>query len=307
MKHSVLIVDDSPSIRENIRATLKKEGMFEEYLEAPNGVVGFKLLVEKEVDIVLCDLMMPELDGFKFLELKKSKPELSDVPVIMLTAESESHKKVMGLEKGASDYIVKPFHEGELLARVKVHLQIKSLQDELRTANSMLKQLSITDALTGIYNRRYFMENLEREFNRCKRYKDLFSVVLMDIDHFKVINDSYGHLFGDFVLKEVCAIALETLRSTDILARFGGEEFILLLPGTDSSGAVAMAERIRYLIEKNTFVQGSQSAKLTLSAGVASFPHEKSDSAEAIMKLADHALYSAKSKGRNRVVIHSVL
>ncbi len=303
MKHSILIIDDSPSIRENIKATLKREGLFDEYFEAPNGAQGFKLLVEKGADVVLCDLMMPELDGFKFLELKRAKPELAGIPVIMLTAEGESNKKVKGLEIGASDYIVKPFHEGELLARVRVHLHIKTLQDELKGANTRLKQLSITDSLTGIYNRRYFMENLEKEFIRCERYGGMFSLVLMDIDHFKNINDTYGHILGDHALKDVCAVASKSLRSSDVLARFGGEEFVLLLPNTDTGGAAAIAERIRGLIEKHTVTWGKDSVKLTLSAGVSTFPHKDAQSPDSLMKLADKALYSAKSDGRNKVAV----
>src|SRR5262249_30844758 len=156
-----------------------------------------------------------------------------EIPVIMLTSEEDVSKKIKGLEQGASDYVTKPFDEGELIARVKVHLKIKYLQDELRQKNVLLKELSGTDELTQMNNRRRFMEHFSNEFARARRYKHSLSFVMLDVDYFKQINDRYGHLIGDRVLIEVAAVMKKTMRAADIIGRYGGEEFTLLLPETN--------------------------------------------------------------------------
>jgi diguanylate cyclase (GGDEF)-like protein len=298
-----LIVEDSKPLREHIMRVLREAGLASRFWEAENGLQGFKALIKEKPDLVICDLFMPEMDGYKFLDMKASRPECKDIPVIMITAQEDMQKKVVTLERGAVDCITKPFDEGDLVARVKVHLQLKSLQDELRHANTMLQKLSITDSLTSVYNRRFLMEVLEKELLRSQRYNDPFSFIMLDLDGFKDVNDKYGHQMGDFVLRELAQIVFRQLRNTDILARYGGDEFAILLPGTDAAGATALAERIRTVVEEHVFRRADAFARLTLSVGVLNYPEAKVKTVDDIVRMTDEALYEAKNKGRNLVAV----
>lgn len=302
MDTTVLIIDDSESVRNRVQRALSEKQVFSRFLLAGDGVEGFKLLLGNRVDLVLCDIIMPGIDGFRFLSLIQSKPEYSDVPVIMLTGQEDVRAKVKGLELGASDYLTKPFHDEELVARVKVHLKIKALQDELREKNVRLEELSNTDGLTKITNRRHFMEVFELEFMRAERYSAAMTYVMIDLDHFKRINDQYGHLVGDRALIACANVLREGLRAHDVVARYGGEEFALLLPETDLAGAKVVAERYRRRIEDTTITVGEHTINLTASLGVSCCPHDEVNSIDDLIRLADDALYVAKQEGRNRVV-----
>jgi len=246
---TILIVDDSEEAREHISAVLA-EGMAEvRTLTAPNGLDAFMLMVSRHVDLVLCDVMMPVLDGLKFLALKATRPDLVDIPVIMLTVLEEVGQKVKALEAGAADCLTKPTHASELLARVRVHLRARAFQQELRRKNAELELLSNTDALTKIANRRHFLAIAEAELLRAAEDRSSLSVVMADIDHFKKINDSYGHLVGDQVLGRVAEVLQSDLRQGELAARYGGEEFAVLLPYTDVRGAAAFAQRCRRRLE----------------------------------------------------------
>jgi len=301
MKNAVLIIDDSDQIRQEVRARLDEARMFDSYFEAKDGIDGFKVLLNKPVDLVLCDIVMPGIDGFKFLSMKKARPEFDDIPVIMLTGEDDVKLKIKALEQWASDYITKPFNAGELIARVKVHKDIKQLQEDLRESNRRLEELSNTDGLTRLYNRRYFMELLELEFQRAQRYEAKLGFVMIDIDHFKNFNDNYGHLIGDRILYEVSRILSESLRVHDIVGRYGGEEFALLMPETGSKGALVVAERYRKRIEDFVLIDDEKELRLTISLGVASYPDSRINSIDDLIRLADNALFQAKNNGRNRV------
>lgn len=301
MSNSVLIIEDSVTVREQIIKTLESFDLFERYYEAEDGLEGFKKLLATPVDIILCDLEMPRIDGFKFLSMMKARPELQDVPVLILTGMNDRELKIKGLEQGASDYIIKPFDPGELVARVKVHLKIKHLQDDLKRSNELLLELSNTDHLTGMYNRRYLMDAMEKELQRCMRKGGNLSVVILDIDHFKKVNDTYGHLQGDIVLQKVALQLQKELRNYDVAARYGGEEFIAFLPDSSLKEAAYVADRIRTAIQTIKF--GGPLAPLTLTAsiGVAAFSTPSCATVDAIIKQADDALYRAKNNGRNRV------
>jgi len=303
---TLLIIDDSQVLRGQVLEFLKDTGLFTRYLEAKDGLEGFKTLLENTVDVVLCDLEMPGMDGLKFLGMRNAREDLRDIPVIMLTGHEESEKKVKGLEQGASDYITKPFDAGELIARVKVQLKIKSLQDDLKERNRQLEQLSNTDPLTQLANRRFLMESFEREFRRSLRDGSTLSLIMADIDHFKRINDTYGHQEGDRVLQTVAKLIVEQLRDYDVAARFGGEEFAIVLPDTALGNAVQVASRVRKKVEAMVFHGELKKLKMTISLGVASCPHTQVEGVNDLIRLADDALYSAKKDGRNKVVIADV-
>ena len=301
MSNSVLIIDDSDTVRERIIHTLKSYGLFDRYHEADDGLEGFKKLLSAPVDVILCDLEMPRIDGFKFLNMIKARPDLQDVPVIILTGMNDRELKIKGLEQGASDFITKPFDPEELVARVKIHLKLKCLQDDLKRTNELLLELSNTDHLTGLFNRRYLMEALEKEFQRNLRKGGNLSLIILDIDHFKKVNDSYGHLQGDIVLNKMALQIQNELRSYDIAARYGGEEFVALLPDTMLQEAMFVAERVRQAIQGTKFSGALASLEVTVSMGIATLPAPGGTTVDNFIKMADDALYRAKANGRNRV------
>ncbi len=294
MDTTVLIIDDSKTVREVTLSLLKDEGMFTFYHDAASGEKGLEILKEHPVDVVLCDLMMSGMTGFEFLHILRSDAQYVDLPVIMLTGQESQKDKVCGLELGASDYVTKPFDAGELIARVKIQLKIKLLQDRL-------KALANTDPLTLLSNRRCLFDVLTRELERSQRSGKPCSVVIVDIDRFKKVNDTYGHHLGDEVLVAVARELQEHMRAYDLAARFGGEEFVLLLPETDKSQAVSIAERIRASVEAMTFGGKLEPLMLTITAGVATFPAIELKSADDLICVADQALCRGKEAGRNRV------
>jgi diguanylate cyclase (GGDEF)-like protein len=304
MSSSVLIIDDSVAVREQIIRTLESFSLFTHYFEAEDGLEGFKKLLTSPVDIILCDLEMPRIDGFKFLSMLKSRPEFQDVPVIILTGMEDRERKIKGLEHGASDYITKPFDHEELVARVKVHLKIKKLQDELKRSNELLLELSNTDHLTGLFNRRFMMDELDKEVHRCFRKGGNLSLIMLDIDHFKQVNDTFGHLQGDVVLQMMALLLQKELRSYDCAARYGGEEFVAILPDSSLKESVLVADRIRLAVMGTRFNGPLAKLRLTVSLGVASYFKEQIPTVDGFIKMADDALYRAKANGRNRVEFH---
>lgn len=307
MATCVLVIDDSPAIREQVVRTLSEFSLFDQYKEAKDGLEGFKTLIESKADLVICDVDMPRMDGFKFLQLVESRPELQGVPIIMLTGMMDYNSKIKGLEQGASDYLTKPFDAGELVARVKVQLKIKSLQDELKKANELLKRLTNIDHLTNLFNRRYLTEILDGEFFRARRNNEYLSLVIVDIDYFKKVNDTFGHQNGDIVLAAVASLAQRQLRAYDSAARYGGEEFVLVIPGTSLIGGAMVAERLRQAVLEHSFPAPMEDLTVTISAGVATYPSPQVDSVDSLFRQADEALYRAKQSGRNRVELMNVL
>lgn len=321
-EHTVLIIDDSGTVRSHIRGVLERSG-FLHAIVAKDGLEGYKILVSRPIDVVLCDVNMPGLDGFKLLALVRSRPELREIPVIMLTAEGEVAQKVRALEAGAQDYLTKPVHDLELAARVKVHLDVRLLQRELRQKNEALEMLANTDGLTRLTTRRHFMEVAEVELLRAVAEGRPLALVLVDIDHFKQINDRMGHLMGDTIIRGVASVLKSDLRERDIAGRYGGEEFVVVLPDTHRQGAIAVAERYRKKVESlrvrdylESPVPSLDPASLlerdvehqvgytcTISAGVATIPENRALRVEDLIQEADVALYQAKSSGRNRVCV----
>ncbi|MEO8906428.1 MAG: diguanylate cyclase [Polyangiaceae bacterium] len=299
----VLVVDDSPSIRAQIKSVLQQVEGFDEFIEAGDGLQAFKLMVERHPDLVVCDLIMPVFDGLKFLAMRATRADLANIPVIMLTAEGDANRKVEVFDQGASDYVTKPFNDRELLARVRVHYRLKILQDELRDANKRLEALADTDGLTGLYNRRYFDGLLLRELQRTTRYKTPLGVVLLDLDHFKSVNDTFGHLMGDEVLRNVAQIVNSGVRVTDSAARYGGEEMAIVFTQTSPSGVSEVTERLRARIAEFKHVLAERSVHCTASFGISVCDGRGVvPSATGLVERADRALYRAKDTGRNRVV-----
>ena len=301
MPSSVLIIDDSDKVREQIIRTVMDSALFGSYREARDGLEGFKSMVNSKPDLVICDLEMPRVDGFKFLQMVHTREELQDIPIIILTGSSDQQSKIKGLDQGACDYVTKPFDAAELVARVKVHLKIKKLQDDLNRAIEHFKGLSLTDPLTSLYNRRHVTEILDKEFERAERKREVLSLVIFDIDHFKTVNDSYGHQNGDAVLVAIAEEARKGLRTYDVAARYGGEEFLLVLPGTPLAGGVVVAERLRAAVQTLSFSPPMDGLSVTVSVGVATYPSPQVDSITTLFQQADYALYRAKQNGRDRV------
>ncbi len=300
---SVLVIDDSKLFRKQIADALRKALLFDDYREAEDGLEGFKIFSDSKPDLVICDLEMPHMDGLKFLQLKSVRQDLQDIPIILLTSTQDRLAKLKSLEQGASDYLTKPFDAAELVARVRIHLKMKKLQDELKAANEHFKQLSTVDPLTNLYNRRFLTETLENEIQRAKRLQSNLSLLIFDIDHFKQINDVYGHQAGDKVLVAVADALRETLRTYDIASRYGGEEFVLVLPGTPLAGGQIVAERLRKAVHALRFPIPMDRIKVTVSAGLATFPTKRIADFDTLFRYADEALYRAKKNGRNRVEI----
>ncbi len=300
METNILVIDDSESVRKEIIQTLKSHSVATYFHEASDGIEGLKVLLDIKINLVLCDVEMPRLDGFRFLSMVRARDELKCIPFIMLTAKEDQESKMRGFELGVADYITKPFGPGELVARVKVHLQIKKLQDELIKANELLLEMSYTDHLTGLYNRRYLMEVLEREYSRAQRTGGVLSLLILDIDHFKEVNDRFGHQEGDAVLARTASIFSNELRGYDTAVRFGGDEYVAVLPDTSLNDATAVAERIRKSVGDNTFGGRLKGERITVSLGIAAYPGKEVETIEDLVREADGALYRAKAGGRNR-------
>jgi two-component system cell cycle response regulator len=293
---TVLIADDSLVIRAVVRDGLENEGY--RVVEAVDGLAAVELCREDPPDVVLLDVEMPGLDGFEVLTELKRDSELRDIPVVFLTSRSTMKDVVAGLRGGAHDYLKKPFEGAELLARVAAASHVKELQDQLQQRNAELEELSRVDSLTGLYNRRHLEQELTRRHSDSLRYGYPLSLVLFDLDHFKQVNDTYGHSAGDQVLRTFAGRLRRELRAGDVAGRWGGEEFLVILPHTDLEGAFTVAERIRSATAAERVAADDQSIAVTISGGCALGPEE---SPEAMVKLADIRLYQAKLSGRNQI------
>jgi diguanylate cyclase (GGDEF)-like protein len=302
---TILVIDDSETHRAEIRATIEASGLFDRVLEAGDGLRGLKLLLAESVDVVLCDLEMPGLEGDKLLLARGAHPNASSVPFVFLTASQDMGRRARLLEDGACDAIAKPFHPVDLIARLRLHLKVKRLQDELIVKNATLARLTTVDQLTGLRSRRFITEVLSIEFLRARRYGTALSVVMADLDCFKEINDRFGHPGGDVVLEGVAELLLRGLRQTDVGGRFGGEELMVVMTQVASSGAKVMAERWRAAVENSTFrAPDGREMRATLSLGIAEYSKDFGQPDE-LIAAADKALYAAKQKGRNRVEVFS--
>ena len=255
-------------------------------------------------------MVLPDKDSYEICRYIKQDESIRNIPVIMLTAKSGIGDKVKGLNIGADDYLPKPFNEEELLAKINAFLRVKRLQDELQGKNQQLEDLlkkvklmAITDEGTGLYNRSHFMGLMDKEFSRAVRFNFPLACMMLDIDHFKQINDAYGHLAGDSVLKEIGQILQESLRSIEVPARYGGEEFVLLLPQTTVSDAMKPAHRLLEQFSTHPFKGCAPDRKITVSIGIGGIPDPHIKTNKDLIHCADYALYKAKRNVRNGVEI----
>ena len=299
---TVLVADDSPTVRALVRMQLEGAGYC--VVEAENGEQALAAARDpgRRVDVVLLDVEMPVLDGFATIAALKADSATVDLPVVFLTSRIQGEDVVDALRLGAHDYLRKPPETTELLSRVGAAVQVTALRDELRRRTVELDRMSRTDHLTGLFNRRHLDDGLHALLASSRRHSYPFAVLLVDVDHFKSVNDRYGHDTGDRVLQAVAGALGSAVRSEDLVGRWGGEEFLVLAPFTDVEGARVLGERLREGVASQT--AGSEVA-VTVSIGAAVVP-EGEGAASAVLRAADRLLYDAKAAGRDRVRVAPV-
>lgn len=299
---TALVVDDDASVRRMVASCLRRLGL--SILEAENGSIAFDLVKEdvNRIDLAIVDFEMPIMRGDEFIHLVRQLPEAEHLPLLSLSGEANGVLQMF--RAGATDYLVKPFIAEELLARVQVHLQLRRHVRSLEEMNKNLYERAVNDVLSGLRNKRYFQEAFEELFARSLRARSDISCLFFDLDHFKKVNDTCGHSFGDYVLKTIGALLKKNVRCGDLAARIGGEEFVVVLPSTGLDNAKFLAEKIRALVEGHLFSDQGRQWPVTMSIGIASLHVHKPATASSLLELADQALYLAKSTGRNRAVTY---
>jgi len=302
-KPRILVVEDDLTDRAIISSALDKEGY--EYALATNGQEAIDLYSQDFFPIIITDWVMPEMDGLELCRLIRSMKIQRYIYIILLTSQDSKSDMVTGLEAGADDYLVKPLHRAELRVRLKSACRILDLESTLKQSMAEIRELSVRDALTGAFNRGYMDHQLQHEIKRTYRYHHPLSIIMCDIDHFKQVNDTFGHQAGDEVLKNcVTRINASIRRGIDWSARYGGEEFVIVLPETDQPGCFVVAERIRQLIAINPIDAFGCEIDITASFGaVTIMPADSRPQLlpDQLIHMADTCLYKAKTNGRNRV------
>ncbi|MDP3300599.1 MAG: diguanylate cyclase [Sulfuricurvum sp.] len=289
-KAVVLIVDDVVTNVQALALLLKEDYTIK---VATSGVRALELAAQDPIpDLILLDVQMPEMNGYDVFKLLKEKSVTAEIPIIFVTGQDSVEDEEYGLELGAVDYIAKPIRPSIVKARVKTHIMLKQQHDQL-------VGMATHDQLTGLYNRHYLNDALSKKVAHAKRHSEPLSVIIVDIDHFKSVNDTYGHLTGDLILKAVGSAMQSGARKEDIAARFGGEEFIVLLDNCTAHDAQVKAEHLRSQIE----ALHPEEIAVTASFGVAQLQQD-TQRYEDLLKNADTALYIAKEEGRNRVVVY---
>ena len=298
----ILVVDDSLSVRKLLRSYLMEMGY--EVLEADDGNTALAYLKKESVQLIITDWVMKQTSGLELVRYIRSADFPYYIYIIMISAQTNKDNVVTGLDAGADDYLIKPFNKNELLARVAIGKRILKLESDLRVALAEQQRLARNDDLTGLLARRYFLELAEREWVYKQRYLTPLSLVMLDIDHFKRINDAHGHAIGDQVLREVALHCQNNIRNVDIIGRYGGEEFIVLLPNTSEAGARVIADRLCKSCANASIETSIGDLSVTISLGVCASTDNCPD-LKTLIDRADHALYEAKRTGRNKVVAYS--
>lgn len=298
----ILVVDDDAANIRLVNETLDGGGYTLEC--ASDGIEAIERVKANPPDLLILDVMMPKMNGLEVCRIVKSLSIDSFIPIILVTIKGDVDSKVTGLRLGADDYLAKPYNPLELRARVASMLRIKALQDKIHAKRRELEALSMTDDLTGLFNHRAMQQRLRDEFMRAQRYNEPLSVLMIDVDHFKLINDQHGHIFGDRVLSTLAQVIQASVREIDICARYGGEEFMVILPQTHFTGSLTVAERVWRAVSQHDFREGDTSHCLTISVGISFYPNKNVQGVEQLIAFADEALYQAKKSGRNRICLY---
>jgi diguanylate cyclase (GGDEF)-like protein len=291
---TVLVIEDHPDQRDLLAIVLQREGY--RVITAANGLEALEKLETENVQIALSDIMMPKMDGFELIKRIRGNAALKSIYLILITARIQEGDRVRGLDLGADDYITKPFSFSELLARIRVGSRVVQYQQHLEYQTQV-------DSLTGLFNRRAFEKKIHEEFERSKRYHNPLSLLILDIDNFKLINDTYGHHGGDAALVKISETFREKTRQSDFPSRYGGEEFVLVLPESDQDSALQVASKIHEAIRSCSFGTTGRPFTLTVSIGVSSTSTKFYSDWRELLDDADRALYLAKNSGKDRVEI----
>lgn len=296
----VVVADDDRITREMLTQILRNHGFVVEAV--PDGQLAVERVAQGGVDLVLLDILMPRISGLEACRILKGMTSESFLPVVLVTVKTDSASRVEGLRIGADDYVCKPFEESELIARVEAMLRIKKLHDHVAQARAKLEQLSVHDELTGLYNYRYLHTRLSEEFKRAERYHDPLAASVIDIDRLAAFNEDGGRAAGDRVIQTVADAIRRSVREVDVVARFGGDEFLVVLPSTHFAGSVTVAERIWQDVVQSAPV-GRAGTRPTVSVGVALYPSRDVRTKDALLRAADAALHQAKRDGGNRICV----
>jgi diguanylate cyclase (GGDEF)-like protein len=309
--YKILVADD----REDNLGLLREWLASQDYYVrcARDGREALEIARQDPPDLILVDKVMPEVDGLSVVRELKREDRFSTIPMIVLTGQEDPRRRAIFEESAADDLITKPFSFEEVDTRVRTMLKkrevfraLEQANEELRRANERMAHLVQSDEKTGLCNYRHFRERLEDEFKRARRYDNFLTLVMLDLDHFKGVNDRHGHVAGDDVLREFGRIMIRSARETDLIARYGGEEFAILLPQTAAIHGQRLADRIRHATQEALFHAPEERAaiRITVSAGVATYPiNDRILTAEDLVRTADDALYRAKESGRNRTAV----
>jgi len=301
----ILAAEDNPVFQSMLRSMLTKWGY--EVIVAQDGEEALRVLETDDAPrLAILDWMMPGIDGVDVCRRVRAVGREPYIYILLLTARTDSEDLVEGMDSGADDYLTKPFKAPELRARLRAGQRILDLQEQLLAAREALRQEATHDSLTGLLNRHAILALLNMELERAARELRPLSVLMVDLDHFKRVNDRYGHLAGDVVLRESAERMKSSIRRYDASGRYGGEEFLFVLPGCSVEGALAQAERLRLSIAATPIAIGAQSLTVTCSVGVACRPPVLRVDTDTLMREADLALYAAKENGRDQVVCHCI-
>ena len=305
MKKKILVVDDT-----SINIEIILELLDDDYnvMAAIDGKTALEIAKEDKPDLILLDILMPIMDGYEICKILKSQESTKNIPIMFITSKTDENSIEKAYDVGGIDFITKPFKPKELLAKVSRELKLQKLIFDLEESKKELKRQASVDSMTGLYNRRYFMQVAKEILDITKRSTGEASVIMLDIDNFKNINDTYGHKTGDNVIVVLSHKLQELTRSSDVISRWGGEEFVILLPETNLDGATVIAEKIRDFIELLSIkIDEEKYLNITVSIGVAQINCQTDTQIEHTINRADDALYDAKHSGKNKVCIRSTI